>query len=307
MSLSENIENKSESNLHKDNSKFVFKSKHFLRSVIIALLTAVILKSFLIEADKIPTASMKNTLLPGDFILVNRAAYNLYTPRFFPLTDVKIPWIDLVDFSKPKVNDIIVFQFPGYKGEINPDENIDYIKRIVGTPGDTVQIIDKKVYVNGKVLPFPSTALINPNQFVKKGVKDDRIFPPGKDWNGDNYGPIVVPKKGMTISLNAENVIEWEPLIDREFNKYAVSVEGTVIDINGEPKRKYIIKNNYYFVMGDNRDDSMDSRYWGFVPRDNIIGKAVIIYWSINSSSNTNGLFSIFKAIRWNRVFKLIH
>ena len=306
MPRTENIQNINGSNSSNDNSKIVFKSKNFLRSVIIALLTAIILKSFLIEADKIPSASMRNTLLPGDFILVNRAAYSLYTPRFFPLTDIKIPWINLINFSRPKVNDVIVFQFPGYEGEINPGENIDYIKRIIGVPGDTIQIINKNVFVNGNKLLFPSTALIDSVHFIKKGISDNRIYPPGKGWNEDNYGPIIIPKKGMTIPLNAENINEWQLLIDREYNKYVVSVEGTVININGKPERKYTIKNNYYFVMGDNRDDSMDSRFWGFVPYKNIIGKAVVIYWSVNDNQQ-DGVFGFFNEVRWNRIFKAIH
>ena len=307
LSGSENIQNGSGKNSKKDTINITFKYRHFLRSVIIAILTAIILKSFLIEADKIPTASMRNTLLPGDFILVNRVAYSLYTPRFIPLTNIKIPWITLINFSKPRVNDIIVFQFPGYADEINSGENIDFIKRIIGIPGDTIQIINKLVYANGRKLSLPPTALFYSNHIVPKGVKDDRIYPEGENWNSDNYGPIVVPKKGMTITINSENINKWKLLIDREFNKYAVSVEGTVVNINGQPQRKYTFKNNYYFVMGDNRDDSMDSRFWGFVPYDNVIGKAFIVYWSIGFNSLTDRHFNIFNSIRWNRIFKLIH
>ncbi len=303
---SENIENGSGKNSKKDTSNITFKSRNFLRSVIIAVLTAIILKSFLIEADKIPTASMRNTILPGDFILVNRAAYSLYTPRFIPLTNIKIPWINLINISKPRVNDIIVFQFPGYEDEINSDENIDFIKRIIGIPGDTIQIINKLVYVNGKKLSLPPTALVYSNHIVQKGIKDDRIFPEGENWNIDNYGPIVVPKKGMTIQINSENINKWKLPIDREFNNYAVSVEGTVVNINGEPQRKYTFKNNYYFVMGDNRDDSMDSRFWGFVPYDNIIGKAFIIYWSIGYNNPTVRHFNILNSIRWDRILRPI-
>ena len=306
MSETENNKNISQLNSPKDDPKITFKPRNFLRSIIIAVLTAIILKSFLIEADKIPTASMRNTLLPGDFILVNRAAYSLYTPRFIPLTDIKFPWTTLINFSEPKVNDIIVFQFPGYEDEINSNENIDYIKRIVGAPGDTIQIINKIVYVNGKELSLPKTALFYPNHIVQKGFKDDRIYPEGENWNADNYGPIVVPKKGMTIAINSEDINKWKLLIDREFNKYAVSVEGTVININGEPQRKYTFKNNYYFVLGDNRDDSMDSRFWGFVPYDNIIGKAFIIYWSVGFKNPIENHYNIFNTIRWNRIFKLI-
>ncbi len=95
-------------------------------------------------------------------------------------------------------------------------------------------------------------------------------------------------------------------MIDREFNKKAVSVEGSVITINGTPVRTYTVKKNYYFVMGDNRTNSLDSRFWGFVPYDDIIGKAVLIYWSNIPDVAVKNISGLFDSIRWKRIFKLI-
>ncbi len=278
----------------------------FIRSLVLALIAAVILKTFFIEADKIPSASMENTLLPGDFILVNKAAYTISTPKQIPLTEISIPWINLLTTGQPKRNDIIVFKFPGYANQLIPDENINYIKRIIGLPGDTVQLLNKAVFINGKKINNPKGTLISYSHILKKGVADDRIFPPGKNWNSDNYGPIVVPKKGMVVPISVNNIDRWRLFIDREQKKLAVSVAGTVVSINGVPVRSYTVMKNYYFVLGDNRDDSMDSRYWGFVPQQSIIGKAVMIYWSWDLTGTSGNIFDMLHSIRWNRIFKPI-
>ena len=283
------------------------KSRQFLRAILIAFIAALILKTFIIEADTIPTGSMENTLLAGDFILINKAAYEITTPRFIPLTSISIPTEKLFSTGSPKRNDVIVFKFPGYKNQIHPYDNLYFIKRIIGCPGDTVQIKDKVVYVNGKKISRPPEAIINNDYTMKKGRSDPRIFPDGTDWNSDNYGPVVVPKKGMTVNLDFGNIREWGLIIDREFNSRVVAIEGSVITINGAPARSYTFKKNYYFVLGDNRDDSMDSRYWGFVPEDNIIGKAMLVYWSIETPVSSGTPAGLFHSVRWNRIFKIIH
>lgn len=283
------------------------KSKQFLRAILLAFIAAVILKTFFIEADTIPTGSMENTLLEGDFIMINKAAYEITTPRFIPLTSIPLPTERLFITGTPKRNDVIVFKFPGYKNQVRPNENIYFIKRVVGSPGDTLQIINKIVYINGRKIPFPEHALISNDYIMKAGRADQRIYPDGENWNSDNYGPIVVPKKGMTVGLNFGNIREWGLIINREYNSRVVSIEGTVITIDGKPVRRYTFKKNYYFVMGDNRDDSMDSRYWGFVPDDSIIGKAMFVYWSINAPVTFSSPSEFFHSIRWGRIFKIIH
>ncbi len=184
------------------------------------------------------------------------------------------------------------------------DEN--YVKRVIGEPGDLLQIIDKKVYINGKKIPAPSLALFDPSDIRMKGMEGRGIFPPGKKWNKDNYGPILIPYKGLTIDINTKNIQEWGMIIDREFNKKVVRVEGTVITINDKPVRNYKFKKNYYFVLGDNRDNSLDSRYWGFVPADKIIGRAFLIYWSIDINKTESGISNFFKSIRTDRIFKTV-
>ncbi len=283
------------------------KIKKYFTLFLTVLLAALILKAFLFDAYEIPTTSMKNSLLPGDFILINKAAYSISTPKNLPLTNIQIPWFSILSYSKPQRNDIIVFQFPGTIYEFVPYSPIKLVKRIIGEPGDTVQIINKKVYVNGKELPQPPTVIYDKKNFLGKGIRDNRIYPPGKNWNGDNYGPVIVPYKGETIKLNMDNINLWRAVIDREFNKKAVDIEGTVITINDRPVNGYLLKDNYYFVLGDNRDNSMDSRYWGFVPGKDIIGKAFLIYWSINPYSGNNSIINFFESIRFERIFNRVH
>ena len=167
--------------------------REYLETSIIALLAAILLRVFVVSAYRVNSASMENSLLEGDYIFVNKLAF---------------------EFGKqPQAGDIIVFEYPA-----NPTK--DYIKRVVALPGQTVEIVDKAVYVNGQAAQIPT---------LSKHV-DPKVLPADLSFR-DNFGPFVVPE--------------------------------------GE-----------YFVLGDNRDDSRDSRFWGTVPTQNIRGKAVFTYWS---------------------------
>lgn len=281
--------------------------KKFLKYFLIALISALILKSFFVDAFKIPSASMENTLLTGDYIFINKAYYSISTPHYIVLLNLWLPSYPLIKFKTPKRNDIIVFKFPGYPGEVIPSENVSYIKRVIGLPGDTVQIINGLVYINGRRIPQPENAIFSSSIINKEQAADEKIFPGNKDWTNNNYGPVIVPEKGQKVHLTPYNIAEWEILIDREFGYKAVSVEGSVITIDRKPVRDYIVKKNYYFVLGDNREDSLDSRYWGFVADDLVIGKAVFIYWSWDSSKQINNFTDIVKHIRFNRIFKIIN
>ncbi len=278
----------------------------YLKALIIAFIVAVFIRAFLINAYHIPSSSMNNTLLSGDFVLVNKAAYSFSTPKYIPLTNIRLKSDGILTYAKPKLRDVIVFEFPGYPFELYPEKPENFVKRVIGTPGDTVQIINNHVYVNHKRIKAPETARVNRTFAIDKLV-DDRIFPSGKNWNAANYGPIKVPKKGQTIKLTMQNINQWRTLIDREFGAKVVDIEGTVITINGTPVRSYTFKKNYYFVLGDNRNDSMDSRYWGFVPADSIIGKVLLIYWSINPFEHVKNIFSALHAVRFHRIFSLVH
>lgn len=291
-------ENKIEPNPADGNKLTAFR---YLKIILYTFLGAILIKSFFIEAYKIPTGSMENTLLPGDFIIVNKTSYSLRTPKNIPLTQVKIPSTKLFDLFSPERNDVIVFEHPG-SSDI-PGSDIYFIKRLVGLPGDTLLINDKQVFVNSSLLTLPESAIKGDDNSKAKGLREERIFPKNKYWNRDFYGAIIIPYKGMEIKLNAGNIAEWQSVINHDYGRKVVSVEGSVININGTPTRNYVVKKDYYFVLGDNRDDSMDSRYWGFVPADNIIGEALFIYWSWDPF-NTDG--SIFSSIRFGRILNLI-
>lgn len=177
--------------------------REYAESIIIALLLALAIRTYLVQAFKIPSGSMEDTLVVGDHLLVNKFIYG-----------TKIPFSDsqVVKVRDPRRGDVIVFEYP-------EDPSKDFIKRIIGTPGDVVEGKDKKVYVNGKLYQ-------NPHEVHK----EKEIVP--KEMNPrDTFGPVTVPA-------------------------------------------------NSYFVMGDNRDRSYDSRFWGFVTRDKIKGLAFIKYWS---------------------------
>ena len=195
--------------------------REYAEAIIIALILALFIRTFVVQAFKIPSGSMIPTLLIGDHLLVNKFVYGIKNP----FTDS-----DLISLGNPEQKDIIVFKYPE-----NPDQ--DFIKRVIGVGGDRVEIKNKKVYVNGKLIA------------VEGAINLDSRIIQGRNPPRDNYGPVTVPE-------------------------------------------------NQLFVMGDNRDNSHDSRFWGFVDLQDVKGKAFIIYWSWNKEKF---------AVRWRRLGDLIH
>ncbi len=234
--------------------------KEYLEALAVAVIVAVILRMFVLQAFRIPTGSMKDTLLVGDFLLVNKFIYGMRTPDRLPGTNVEIPYIRFPAFKQPGRGDIIIFEYP-------KDKSVDYIKRCIGLPGDTVEIRNNTVFINGK--PEGVEVLVDTkyDRQEEAAYAYYRIKPEnGAGYtirkradgrtSGRNYGPVVVPP-------------------------------------------------GHYFMMGDNRDNSSDSRYWGFVPQSNILGKALIIYFSFDKY-NLHPKWNVFAAIRWNRIFNII-
>ncbi len=314
MSFQEKLKNIFRKKEKKEPQTPVEKIKEFFKQLFYAAIAAFFIITFIIQNTRIPTGSMEDTILVGDFVLVNKFIYGSSSPRYIPFTETPLPYFTLPAFKDPKPTDIVVFEYPGDRDQLEPTEKgVNYVKRCIGTPGDTVEIRDKVVFVNGKEFWRPPyikyyRGMIGPNlKPLPKGFAEPRIFPRGMPWNEDNYGPIVVPKKGMTIPINIYNVEQWRTTIDREFGKRVVEIRGNVVYIDGQPTSSYTFKKDYYFMMGDNRDDSLDSRFWGFVPRDAVVGEAFIILFSWNREIPFSELFRLLASVRTDRILKLIH
>jgi signal peptidase I len=222
--------------------------REYFESVVIAVILALFVRTFVVQAFKIPTGSMENNLLIGDHLLVNKFVYGP-APTGFERT--------LLPIGTIKRGEVLVFKYPE-----QPDR--DFIKRVIGLPGETLEVRQKKVYINGKPLDEPYTHFLTApagSAFHEETSFDVR----------DQYGPVTVPPE-------------------------------------------------HYFMMGDNRDNSQDSRYWGFLPRENIKGRALLIYWSYEAEreeyeeagagETVKGLFSVFTHFftrtRWDRMLHQI-
>ncbi len=284
------------------------KTKEFFESLMFAAIAAFFIITFIIQNTRIPTGSMEDTILVGDFVLVNKFIYGSSSPKYIPFTEVEIPFFRLPALKEPKAKDIVVFEFPGNRDEIQPQElGVNYVKRCIGTPGDTVEVRDKVVFVNGKEFWIPPFVKYLSPVPKPKGIPGPRIFPKGSYWNEDNYGPLVVPKKGDVVKLTLQNIDQWETFIDREYLKKVVEIKGNTITIEGKPVTSYTIKKDYYFMMGDNRDDSLDSRFWGFVPRDYVVGEAFITLFSWDRDIPFSELIRLLGSIRLDRVLMLLN
>jgi signal peptidase I len=198
-------------------------SRENIEAIVIAVVLALVIRTFIVQAFKIPSGSMEPTLLIGDHILVNKFIYGIT----IPFTEKKI-----LQFKKPQRGDVIVFIFP-------EDPSKDFIKRVIAVEGDQLAIRDKKVFINGQPASDPHAVYRDPT--IIRGW--------GGEMSRDNFGPVTVPPHAV-------------------------------------------------FVMGDNRDKSYDSRFWGYVDLNKVRGRAFLIYWS------WGGLFQDF---RWNRIGNIIH
>jgi len=232
-----------------------------LQSLMGTVVIAIFVITFIVQAFQIPSESMENTLLVGDYLLVNKLCYGGQG-----LGDHVMP------YQKIKRGDIIVFHYP-----VDPQQH--FVKRVIGVPGDHLRMERKKVLINGKPIEEPYVRFLEPPNSLFR----------------DNFPrlDIAAPR------LSGDWWLEMKTLV----------VDGQLI-----------IPEGHYFVMGDNRDDSEDSRYWGFVPRENIIGRPLVIYWSVrdwdkNPSASVMGrayhlayaVTHIFQITRWNRTLRLVH
>lgn len=227
-----------------------------------AAILAILIRGFVFEPFKIPSKSMVPTLLVGDFIFVARFQYGLRVP----FTKY---W--LTEFSEPKRGDVVVFSYP-------EDEDVDFIKRVVGLPGDKITIKDDVLYINGEAVKNQTLHIDKANPLNKRLLNFDTpslaFNPPYVDEFPNYRGYSDFELKIEDLSVSSHHFIQRS-----KSNPYLRDTEMIV------PERSF-------FVMGDNRDQSMDSRFWGFVPRENMKGKAIFIWLSIDDD---------FGGIRWNR------
>ena len=276
----------------------------FFKILFWVVVIALIIKAFAIDAFRVPTTSMENTLRPGDFILVNKFAYEIATPREIPLVNIPIHQYKAFKSGKPEINDIVVFEFPAGFESDQLREGSKYVKRIVAGPHDTLKITDGKIYVNGDLLSLPST-FKTPKMLTDKDlVQDEVIYPPGAKWNRISYGPIIIPGKGDTVTIAPENFEKWKSVIVMDHAERSLLVEGTLVTLDGRAISEYVLTQDHYFVIGDNFEVSMDSRNFGFITDNMIVGKAMFIYWSYDTEKVAPGPLGFLSAIRANRIFK---
>ena len=370
--------------------------------LLIAIIITVFLRTLVIEPFTIPSPSMQNSLLVGDYLFVSKLNYG---PKL-PNTPISVPfyhntlpngrksYVDKINFKYKRIKgfssihrcDVIVFNYPEGDTVVveypkqsyytmcrqygrnfilknlhiitHPiDKREYYVKRCVGLPGDTLQIIQGNLYVNGRydtindniqynyfvktdgkkftdeefnafgvpydqrnfipigaIYEFPLTKAQveklkeHPNVVEVKRYENNypansvnSIFPYSMNFfcTEDNFGPLIIPKKGDTVYLTVGNLPLYKRIIENYENNKLLVIDSVIV-INGEIASNYTFKMDYYFMMGDNRHNSADSRFWGFLPEDHIVGKATVIWLSIDREKT--GL----KKLRFKRMFRKI-
>ena len=365
----------------------------WISSILFAVIAATIVHTYVMQPFTIPTSSLEKTLLVGDYLFVSKFHYGARTPITsvaFPMVHDTIPFLGVKSyFNSPHIpyfrlpgfqnidrNDIVVFNWPvdtvrkfrdqsGIRYDKPIDKKSNYVKRAVGLPGDSLKIVDGRIFINNEPLQLPGRAKPqysytgttkgqgfdpytlyqmydvtdgfyydpNTNQFFIQALTEEAfqrlknhpnvasiqrevspaeereggIFPNNNKmaWNRDNFGPVFIPKEGATVEMNLTTFSQYRQIIEtyeglEMDGDNELSVNGTQVLLNGEPIETYTFKQDYYWMMGDNRHNSEDSRYWGYVPENHVVGKPVFIWLSLDP--NASG----FDKIRWDRMFTTV-
>jgi len=309
------------------------------KAIVFIVLTVLLVKVTVLEAYIVPTGSMENTIMTGDFLIGSRFVYGMRTPDWIgiPYTDIGffIPYIKFPEFKIPTAGDVLIFKYPR-------DKYVKYVKRCVAGPGDTLIVQQKKLYVNGIEIPMWENGKYLTAPMQKNYRQSDIFLSSETNINKDNIGPIYVPKSGDVFQIHEEtnwrfllpiilmeghtatlksNEVEYEftlqdpnelfrrkgkedvyknyfpkgPLLT-PWSKAIKDEDFQFLAIDGIPASEwteYKVSQNYYWAMGDNRDNSLDSRYWGYIPENNILGEALFTYFSLDLDSWTP---------RWDRI-----
>ena len=246
--------------------------REYFESAVVTVIMALFGMTFIVQAVKVPTGSMQNTITIGDHLLVN---------KFIFAPGESLPFLPQREIRR---GDIIVFKYPGnrydpkrdYERPDNKPILTNYVKRVIGLPGDRIRIEGRNVIVNGQIIPEHRIEAIDHNRKDPLEIVDS---PPRKP--GETYDVYYRPD-----------------FVDDDYDIFKYEGDG----------KEIVVPPKSYFVMGDNRNNSEDSRYWGFVPRDLVIGRAMFVYWSYDESapSDDNPLFLFFKNTRWGRTGTMV-
>lgn len=275
----------------------------WIKTIFWAIIVVMIINGIAIASFVVPTGSMENTVMTGDFLFVNKFIYGPTTPQVVPFFNIPLPFFKFPAPKDPEKGDVIVFIFPGMREEVKSPVFQYYLKRCVATAGDTLQIINNHLFINGKLQGFPEHSNVDSSNYEDPTDKF-RTFPAGMNFTRNNYGPIRIPKEGDVINLTQDNYRAWATFIARE--GHTVDNSGTSILIDGKVVNTYKVERNYCFGMGDNRDHSLDSRYWGFIPYYNVVGTPMIVYWSWDTNLPMAKLFDKLGSIRFDRLLNII-
>lgn len=250
-------------------------AREYFESFVVTLVMAIFGMTFILQAVTVPTGSMQNTILIGDYLLVNKF---IFAPGGKP-----VPFLPQREIRQ---GDIIVFKFPGYPASLRKSKieieqagvpyQTNFVKRVIGLPGDKVEIRNQQVYINDQLLPEHRVIGDNANE---ESALDTTEFEPAQP--DQKY-----------------NVYYSEQAIEGKYNErdYPYAAEG----------KPFVVPENSYFVMGDSRNRSLDSRYWGVVSRDLIIGRAMFVYWSCDRAASGGNFFGCLTHPRLDRIGKMI-
>ena len=312
-------------------------ANEWLDAVIFAVIVVSFINIFFFQAFKIPSSSMEKTLYTGDHLFVSKLTYGPrlpQTPLTVPFTHnvifgkesystlIQKDYKRLKGFRNVRRGDIVVFGFPNgdtvlrkapsedyyslcrFYGKqkvvsslgpviARPADKVDhYVKRCVAVPGDTLEIREGLVWIDGvKQETYPGMQISRNIEKVQSDYREIFPFSPDYTWTRDEFGPLWIPEKGATVQLTRENL----PLYERIIRVYEHSSVEEALAAGS-----YTFKQDYYFMMGDNRHNSLDSRYWGFVPEDHIVGRPVVIWLSTDEGKRFP------KNIRWGRFLKFV-
>lgn len=251
--------------------------REYFESAVVTVIMALFGMTFIVQAVKVPTGSMQNTIVVGDHLLVNKF---VFAPG---------PRLPLLPQREIKRGDIIVFKYPGNPFDLERDRQednipfkVNYVKRVIGLPGDSVEVKGLRVFVNGQPLPEHIIVARNVNDKAPLEIVEDTPRQ-GNELYNVYYFPEKVAAARQGQDINASPDFHFA--------------------VNGKPAK---VPDNSYFVMGDDRDNSLDSRAWGFVPRELVIGRAMFVYWSYDETKEFGSPFDFFTNTRWRRTGTMV-